>query len=82
MKCLALLLLPATAFAQIDLMECASIAGRFHDQPTTLTIADLDQLEVCAATIKAMKVQAGQAEKDERGIASSFGLDDKRVGRK
>lgn len=60
----------------LDIGECMRVAGKMHDTPSQMTIADLDALSLCAHTLRQAMVEGARVEREARNIGRSMGLKD------
>lgn len=61
--------------AEFNAMECVELAAKFQKNPFGLTVGEYDTLEICAATLKAAKVNGERDEREGRAILRNFTRD-------
>lgn len=58
-------LVPCTVSAAMPTLdECQTVAARFAEAPTALSVFELDTLRICAAEVLAEKIRARKADRN------------------
>jgi uncharacterized membrane-anchored protein len=73
---LGLIYMPAIGHAEeqkpLDIFHCAKLAEQFSKGPTSLPVADLDELALCVGWVMNRKIQEPQEEREARAIERNF----------